>query len=156
MRFADKDKFSSYLKKWQTLLRIINASLENAEGKQTSSRLLELWLSDLRDVAYDAEDIIDELTTEARRRQITEDPDAASPTCKVGIILIIQAIDSDSGESYAANAFAIWIWRREKSIWQKLDLIMYGKHKFKKFKDGDIREKENLPPHQGTMDATWF
>ncbi|XP_040930290.1 putative disease resistance RPP13-like protein 1 isoform X2 [Gossypium hirsutum] len=115
MRFADKDKFSSYLKKWQTLLRIINASLENAEGKQTSSRLLELWLSDLRDVAYDAEDIIDELTTEARRRQITEDPDAASPTCKVGIILIIQAIDSDSGESYAANAFAIWIWRREKS-----------------------------------------
>ncbi|KAG4188093.1 hypothetical protein ERO13_A08G141800v2 [Gossypium hirsutum] len=84
MRFADKDKFSSYLKKWQTLLRIINASLENAEGKQTSSRLLELWLSDLRDVAYDAEDIIDELTTEARRRQITEDPDAASPTCKVG------------------------------------------------------------------------
>ncbi|XP_052887744.1 putative disease resistance RPP13-like protein 1 isoform X2 [Gossypium arboreum] len=115
MRFADKDKFSSYLKKWQTLLLIINASLENAEGKQTSSRLLELWLSDLRDVAYDAEDIIDELTTEARRRQITEDPDAASPTCKVGIILIIQAIDSDSGESYAANAFAIWIWRREKS-----------------------------------------
>ncbi|KAK5812742.1 hypothetical protein PVK06_028180 [Gossypium arboreum] len=84
MRFADKDKFSSYLKKWQTLLLIINASLENAEGKQTSSRLLELWLSDLRDVAYDAEDIIDELTTEARRRQITEDPDAASPTCKVG------------------------------------------------------------------------
>ncbi|MBA0554341.1 hypothetical protein Golob_013451, partial [Gossypium lobatum] len=52
--------------------------------KQTSSRSLELWLSDLRDVAYDAEDIIDELTTEARRRQITEDPDAASPTCKVG------------------------------------------------------------------------
>lgn len=106
---------SQWWKKWQTLLRIINASLENAEGKQTSSRLLELWLSDLRDVAYDAEDIIDELTTEARRRQITEDPDAASPTCKVGIILIIQAIDSDSGESYAANAFAIWIWRREKS-----------------------------------------
>ncbi|MBA0796442.1 hypothetical protein Gohar_007211 [Gossypium harknessii] len=50
--------------------------------EQTSSRSLELWLSDLRDVAYDAEDIIDELTTEARRRQITEDPDAASPTCK--------------------------------------------------------------------------
>ncbi|KAK8284695.1 hypothetical protein V6Z12_D08G177500 [Gossypium hirsutum] len=34
---------------------------------------------------------------------------------EVGIILIIQVIDSDSGESYAANAFAIWIWRREKS-----------------------------------------
>ncbi|MBA0737038.1 hypothetical protein Gogos_010521 [Gossypium gossypioides] len=192
MKFADKDKFASYLKKWQTLLRIIIASLENVEEKQTSSRSLELWLSDLRDVAYDAEDIIDELTTEAWRRQITEDPDAASPTCKVGryfsasflrlnpstakfstkmefrlksltarleetvamkdalslvendrgirdrprtnslvdescvycrecdkdivgIILIIQAIDSDSGESYAANAFAIWIWRREKS-----------------------------------------
>ncbi|KAA3471886.1 NB-ARC domain-containing protein [Gossypium australe] len=52
--------------------------------EQTSSRSLDLWLSDLRGVAYDAEDIIDELTTEARRRQITEDPDAASPTCKVG------------------------------------------------------------------------
>lgn len=83
MKFSDKDKVSSELKKWQKLLLNINASLEDAEEKQTRSGSVKLWLSDLRDIAYDAEDIIDELTFEALRRQIMEDTGSSLSTCNV-------------------------------------------------------------------------
>ncbi|MBA0729005.1 hypothetical protein Golax_025491 [Gossypium laxum] len=76
MKYADKDKISSELKKWQKLLLNINASLEDAEEKQTRSGSVKLWLRDLRDIAYDAEDIIDELTFESFRHQIMEDTDS--------------------------------------------------------------------------------
>ncbi|XVF22902.1 hypothetical protein REPUB_Repub12eG0210700 [Reevesia pubescens] len=83
IKFAHKEKMLSELKKWQKLLLNINAYLEDAEEKQTTSRSVELWLSDLRDIAYDAEDIIDELAYEALRRQMKEDPEASSSTAKV-------------------------------------------------------------------------
>ncbi|MBA0826717.1 hypothetical protein Goarm_011542 [Gossypium armourianum] len=83
MKYADKDKISSELKKWQKLLLNINASLEDAEEKQTRSGSVKLWLSDLRDIAYDAEDIIDELTFESFRHQIMEDTDSFLSTYNV-------------------------------------------------------------------------
>ncbi|TYH06596.1 hypothetical protein ES288_A08G167400v1 [Gossypium darwinii] len=83
MKYDDKDKISSELKKWQKLLLNINASLEDAEEKQTRSASVKLWLSDLRDIAYDAEDIIDELTFEAFRHQKMEDTDSFLSTNNV-------------------------------------------------------------------------
>ncbi|KAK8983095.1 hypothetical protein V6N11_057853 [Hibiscus sabdariffa] len=83
LKFAHKDKISSELEKWKRLLLNINASLEDAEEKQITSRSVKLWLSELRDIAYDADDIIDELATEARRRQMMEEQDPSSPTSKV-------------------------------------------------------------------------
>ncbi|XXG50589.1 hypothetical protein AAC387_Pa02g4571 [Persea americana] len=50
----------------RTLLRI-QAFLSDAEDRQIQEEAVKLWLSDLKDVAYDAEDIIDEFTTEALR-----------------------------------------------------------------------------------------
>ncbi|KAG2664669.1 hypothetical protein I3760_16G093700 [Carya illinoinensis] len=43
----------------------IRAVLDDAEGKQHSLRVVKMWLDDLRDLAYDLEDILDEFTTEA-------------------------------------------------------------------------------------------
>ncbi|KAK8639822.1 hypothetical protein V6N13_138189 [Hibiscus sabdariffa] len=83
LKFAHKDKISSELEKWKRLLLSINASLEDAEEKQITSRSVKLWLSELRDIAYDADDIIDELATEARRRQMMEEQNPSSPTSKV-------------------------------------------------------------------------
>ncbi|XP_039008769.1 putative disease resistance RPP13-like protein 1 [Hibiscus syriacus] len=74
-RFDRRDKILSELKKWEKLLLKINASLEDAEEKQTTSRSVEFWLRDLRDIAYDAEDIVDELAYEAQRRQMKEESD---------------------------------------------------------------------------------
>ncbi|GMI75785.1 hypothetical protein like AT3G14470 [Hibiscus trionum] len=83
LKFAHKDKISSELKKWKKLLLNIKASLEDAEEKQTTSRSVKLWLSELRDIAYDAEDIIDELAFESLRRQMMEEQNPYSPTSKV-------------------------------------------------------------------------
>ncbi|TYH57158.1 hypothetical protein ES332_D08G070100v1 [Gossypium tomentosum] len=82
-KFARKEKILSELKKWEILLLKINACLEDAEEKQPTSCSVKLWLRDLRDIAYDAEDIIDELAYEARRRQMKEDAGPSSSTHKM-------------------------------------------------------------------------
>ncbi|MBA0762696.1 hypothetical protein Gotri_012278 [Gossypium trilobum] len=82
-KFARKEKILSELKKWEILLLKINACLEDAEEKQSTSCSVKLWLRDLRDIAYDAEDIIDELAYEARRRQMKEDAGPSSSTHKM-------------------------------------------------------------------------
>ncbi|XP_022756851.1 putative disease resistance RPP13-like protein 1 [Durio zibethinus] len=83
IKFAGRKKILSELKKWETMLLNINASIEDAEEKQTTSQSVKLWLTVLRDIAYDAEDIIDELATEAQHRQMKEDPDPSSAAREV-------------------------------------------------------------------------
>ncbi|GLT39654.1 hypothetical protein SLA2020_138340 [Shorea laevis] len=70
LNFAGKEQVLSQLNKWKNLLPKIKAFLDNAEDKQTVSPALKLWLSDLKDIVYDAEDVIDEIATEALRRRI--------------------------------------------------------------------------------------
>ncbi|KAL3749056.1 hypothetical protein ACJRO7_010190 [Eucalyptus globulus] len=53
---------TSLLKEWNEMLGTINAVLTDAEDKQLSGNpLVKLWLDDVRDLAYDMEDLIDEL-----------------------------------------------------------------------------------------------
>ncbi|XP_030531160.2 putative disease resistance RPP13-like protein 1 [Rhodamnia argentea] len=54
------------LNKWKKMLVIINAVLDDAEDKQLSGKgLVKLWLDDVRDLAYDVEDLLDELAIQA-------------------------------------------------------------------------------------------
>ncbi|GLT65228.1 hypothetical protein SLA2020_376710 [Shorea laevis] len=69
LNFARKEQFLSQLNMWENLLPKIHALLQDAQQSHTASRGLKLWLSDLKDVAYDAEDIIDEINTEVQRRR---------------------------------------------------------------------------------------
>ncbi|XP_039162742.1 putative disease resistance RPP13-like protein 1 [Eucalyptus grandis] len=53
---------TALLKEWNEMLGIINAVMTDAEDKQHSvNPLVKLWLDDVRDLAYDMEDLIDEL-----------------------------------------------------------------------------------------------
>ncbi|GKV12646.1 hypothetical protein SLEP1_g23769 [Rubroshorea leprosula] len=70
LNFARKEQFLFQLNMWENLLPKINALLHDALQSHNASHGLELWLSDLRDLAYDAEDIIDEIDTEVQRRRI--------------------------------------------------------------------------------------
>ncbi|GLT39635.1 hypothetical protein SLA2020_138170 [Shorea laevis] len=70
LKFCRQDQVSSQLNKWEKLLPKIKAFLNDAENKQKVSPAVKLWLSDLRDIVYDAEDLIDEIATEALRRRI--------------------------------------------------------------------------------------
>ncbi|XP_022889154.1 putative disease resistance protein At3g14460, partial [Olea europaea var. sylvestris] len=61
--------------------------LTDAENKQTANRAVKLWLNDLEDLAYDLEDLVDELNTEASLRKIRKNKGSNSkvkkliPTC---------------------------------------------------------------------------
>ncbi|XP_048137024.1 putative disease resistance RPP13-like protein 1 [Rhodamnia argentea] len=54
------------LNKWKKMLDTINAVLDDAEDKQLSGKgPVKLWLGDVRDLAYDMEDLLDEFGIEA-------------------------------------------------------------------------------------------
>ncbi|KAJ9158859.1 hypothetical protein P3X46_024403 [Hevea brasiliensis] len=72
MKYIGQGQVLTQLKKWEKMLKRIHAVLEDAEEKQTANRLVEIWLSDLRDLAYDLEDIIDELATEVQRHNLED------------------------------------------------------------------------------------
>lgn len=58
----DKD-----LKKLTRTLAKIQAVLNDAEARQINDMAVKLWLSDLKEAAYDADDVLDEVATEAFR-----------------------------------------------------------------------------------------
>ncbi|KAF2319658.1 hypothetical protein GH714_017874 [Hevea brasiliensis] len=59
----------SELEKLEKTLTKIKAVLADAEEKQISNRLVQIWLRELRDLVYDGEDIIDEFSLEGLRRK---------------------------------------------------------------------------------------
>ncbi|KAL4334783.1 hypothetical protein GQ457_07G024470 [Hibiscus cannabinus] len=76
------DKLSSYLngvetpkvqkkiiQKLQDKLLTIQAVIEDAEEKQLRDKTVRIWLSKLADAAYDADDLLDEISTRALLRQ---------------------------------------------------------------------------------------
>ncbi|CAL8114145.1 unnamed protein product [Prunus armeniaca] len=58
------------LKKWSDNLSAIVAVLNDAEEKQLTDPGVKLWLDDLRDLAYDVEDVLDKFATKILKRQI--------------------------------------------------------------------------------------
>ncbi|KAM3686023.1 hypothetical protein ACJW31_11G165300 [Castanea mollissima] len=53
------------LKKLKPPLLLINAVLNDAEEKQITNPAVKEWVNELKDVAYDAEDVLDEIATDA-------------------------------------------------------------------------------------------
>ncbi|GLT39647.1 hypothetical protein SLA2020_138280 [Shorea laevis] len=83
LNFARQEQVLFQLNKWEKLLPKIKAFLDDAEDKQTISPAVKLWLSDLKDIIYDAEDIVDEIATEALRRKILGETQMTSADSKV-------------------------------------------------------------------------
>ncbi|KAF8388514.1 hypothetical protein HHK36_027189 [Tetracentron sinense] len=55
------------LRKLAVMLSKIQAVLNDAEQKEISDTAVKMWLSDLKDVAYDIEDVVDEFAYEVER-----------------------------------------------------------------------------------------
>ncbi|KAH7544552.1 hypothetical protein JRO89_XS15G0184200 [Xanthoceras sorbifolium] len=68
--FATREGVLSKLKKWEKTLKMIDALLIDAEEKNLTNGAVKMWLDELLDLAYDAEDILDEYATEALRRKL--------------------------------------------------------------------------------------
>ncbi|KAK8580458.1 hypothetical protein V6N12_070731 [Hibiscus sabdariffa] len=62
---ANRCGFKDEILKLQRSLRMIQAVLEDAEERQAADKALKLWLTELKEVAYDADDLLEEFTPEA-------------------------------------------------------------------------------------------
>ncbi|XP_028103883.1 putative disease resistance RPP13-like protein 1 [Camellia sinensis] len=78
LKFARREQVHTHIKRWSGELAKIQAFLADAEGKQIENRAVKMWLEELTDLAYDLDDILDEFATEALRRKLTSESQAAS------------------------------------------------------------------------------
>ncbi|KAB1226311.1 putative disease resistance RPP13-like protein 1 [Morella rubra] len=92
LNFARREGLLKKLYKWEKTLSVIKAVLDDAEEKQHIDRAVRKWLDDLRDLAYDVEDILDEFVTEALYRKLIGENQASTskvrnliPTCFSGL-----------------------------------------------------------------------
>ncbi|KAJ9685411.1 hypothetical protein PVL29_017446 [Vitis rotundifolia] len=69
-KYACKEQVDSELKRWKNILIKIYVVLNDAEEKQMTNPLVKIWLDELRDLAYDVEDILDDFATEALRSSL--------------------------------------------------------------------------------------
>ncbi|KAK1560981.1 hypothetical protein Q3G72_033086 [Acer saccharum] len=63
-------KVRSEINKWVTKLAIIQTALDDAEEKQWTNMAAKMWLDDLRDFAYDLEDLLDKHNTAILKRSL--------------------------------------------------------------------------------------
>ncbi|XP_075660420.1 putative disease resistance RPP13-like protein 1 [Castanea sativa] len=86
-----KEKVDADIKMWKTTLLKIHAVLDDADERQIASKLVKVWLDELRDLAYDVEDILDEFATEALRCKLNAETSTTNkvrkliPVCCVGL-----------------------------------------------------------------------
>ncbi|CAH1440881.1 unnamed protein product [Lactuca virosa] len=87
MKLARSEGIDSQMKKWKKTLPMIQAVLADAGQNQIKERAVQLWLDNLQDLAYDIDDVLDDLATEAIQRKLDRESDAdtnsSSSTSKV-------------------------------------------------------------------------
>jgi hypothetical protein len=90
LKIFKQEQVDADLKKWKTMLPMICAVLDDAEEKQVTSKFVKKWLDELEDLAYDADDILDEFAAEALRcKLVNAEPSTSKlrkyiPACCVG------------------------------------------------------------------------
>ncbi|XP_039163380.1 putative disease resistance RPP13-like protein 1 [Eucalyptus grandis] len=79
------------LNKWEKMLVTINAVLADAEDKQLCNKgLVKLWLDDVKDLAYDMEDLLDEFAMEATQAKLKAESSTSGGLMKWKFPLISQ------------------------------------------------------------------
>ncbi|RVX00297.1 putative disease resistance protein RGA3 [Vitis vinifera] len=72
LEYARRQKVESTLEDWRKTLLHLQAVVNDAEQKQIKDTAVKMWLDDLKALAYDIEDVLDEFDSEARRRSLVE------------------------------------------------------------------------------------
>ncbi|KAL6328009.1 hypothetical protein AAG906_031353 [Vitis piasezkii] len=78
LEYARRKKVDTTLEEWRRTLTHIEAVLHDAENKQIREKAVKVWLDDLKSLAYDIEDVVDEFDTEAKQRSLTEGSQAST------------------------------------------------------------------------------
>ncbi|TYG69539.1 hypothetical protein ES288_D05G238900v1 [Gossypium darwinii] len=102
------------IKKLQDKLSIIRAVIQDAEERQLNDNRVKIWLSKLRDAAYDADDLLDEITTQRLLRRSLKErvPSECSPwnwkdPVKDKLRRIQSSISKDTQRNVRITTFAI-------------------------------------------------
>ncbi|GLT30458.1 hypothetical protein SLA2020_052570 [Shorea laevis] len=65
-----KEEIRAQMESWMTLLPKITAVLQHAKENQVANQFVKSSLDDLKDLAYDMEDILEELVIDAKRSEL--------------------------------------------------------------------------------------
>ncbi|KAK6928720.1 Rx, N-terminal [Dillenia turbinata] len=87
LNFARQEGFESELKKWKSKLRQVKRVLGDAEEKQMSDWEVKKWLDNLRDLAYDVDDVLEELDHKALQRHNKSSSDSATSSSQMQDLL---------------------------------------------------------------------
>ncbi|PWA55013.1 NBS-LRR resistance-like protein [Artemisia annua] len=72
LKLAQTNKINSNLKKWQRLLLQIRDVLNDASYKEIADESVKRWLNGIQHLAYDIDDTLDALATEAMHHEFTK------------------------------------------------------------------------------------
>ncbi|KAK2653431.1 hypothetical protein Ddye_013287 [Dipteronia dyeriana] len=115
LQFLRKEGLYSKIKNWEEMLKMMQAVLGDAKEKQLTDRAVKMWLDDLRDLAYDMENILYEFATEALARKLKmeelDDHHQANTSKKVRRLLLPACIWNLTLESYQVQQI-----RKEDSL----------------------------------------
>ncbi|XP_077239417.1 putative disease resistance protein RGA3 [Tasmannia lanceolata] len=106
------------LKKLERKVKVIQEVIEDAEEKQFHSKAVGSWLRELKNIAYDADDILDDVATEALQLSSLRDQGQTSKRQKVGIFQYISPILQNKRD----------IAREIREISGRLDVIAKERH----------------------------
>ncbi|KAJ0673238.1 putative P-loop containing nucleoside triphosphate hydrolase, leucine-rich repeat domain superfamily [Helianthus annuus] len=85
-KFARSQKIDSELNELQSTLSHIQDLLTDASDKEITEKSVEKWLTRLQQLAYDIDDVLDDVATEAMRRELTQESGAI--TSKVRDLIV--------------------------------------------------------------------
>ncbi|XP_059453291.1 putative disease resistance RPP13-like protein 1 [Corylus avellana] len=87
LNFARREGLGKKLDKWRKTLPLIQNVLNDAEEKKHTNEGVKQWVDDLRDLAYDLEDILDDFATEALVRKLRGENKVRNlmPACCTGL-----------------------------------------------------------------------
>ncbi|KAJ0828907.1 hypothetical protein HanLR1_Chr00c0064g0702631 [Helianthus annuus] len=77
-KYARSQKIHSELKQLGSTLTQIQALLNDASHKETTHESVRLWLNSLQHLAYDIDDVLDDVATEAMHRELTPESEAST------------------------------------------------------------------------------
>ncbi|KAL4560374.1 hypothetical protein LXL04_032524 [Taraxacum kok-saghyz] len=78
MKLARSEGIDSQLQKWKKNLLLIQAVLADASQKHIKDKAVQLWVNDLEDLAYDIDDVLDEMATETIRRRLNQEASSST------------------------------------------------------------------------------
>ncbi|KAF5804920.1 hypothetical protein HanXRQr2_Chr05g0202831 [Helianthus annuus] len=89
-KYVRSQKIHSELNELKTTLSNIKALLNDASHKEITHESVGLWLNSLQHLAYDIDDVLDDVATEAMHRELTQESGAVTSKviyCNSGKVL---------------------------------------------------------------------